>query len=834
MTTLSPVQAGNLPAEPNSFVGRERDLAELKMLLGEIRAVTLCGPGGIGKTRLALRLATEIGPGFADGAWFVDLGDTVDGDSVARRVAVTLGIQEEAGQPLADTLAAALRQRNLLLILDTCEHLVDACAALVQQLLAGCPRVRLIMTSREPLRVRGETAWRVPPLELPPGPALAAGTDLSRHEAIRLFAERAAAVRPGFSLGPSNAEAVLRLCRTLDGMPLAIELAAARVRALSVEQIAGRLDDRFQLLAGGDRTAPPRQQTLRAAVDWSYELLTEREQVLLRRLSVFSGWNLEMAEQVCADEQIPAAGILDLLAALIDKSLVSLDGEVAGDARYRLLDTIREYAAARLAAAGEEAALRLRHRDYLVTLAEDLSAQIFRTGDPPHAARVVMYQRTRAERGNCEAALAFSLERGDAADGLRLCSALRSAWVVHGNTGHGAAWFDRFFALPGNVDDGLRGLALVRRADLAFHQQDYPAVQSRAEAALATSQPGSGPVRTGALNALALVSLRTGRREQAVARAEEAREAARAACDDWEEGLALSTKAAAIAQLGRLAEAERVFTEALAILRDNNRWGVAQVLYGLGSLARARGDRPAAAARYREALGLYRDFYARPEIARCLTGLAWVALEAGDLPQARSCLVEALQLSRAAGQRLAMARSLEAFAALAARDGSAPLAARLAGAAVALRDWLGHRPAPGAGARQEDLLRRLRGTLGGPATAALLAEGRELSPDEAVALAARGMAGRAAGAAVTGVPRQMAAAEAAGPPSPSAGASVLTARELEIARLIARGLSNRAIAAELVIAPATAARHVANIFTKLGFSSRAQVAAWIAKHPADC
>ena len=290
MTTDIATGTGNLPVEPNSFVGRERDLAELALLLGEVRALTLCGPGGIGKTRLALRLACELVPGFPDGAWLVELGDTADPALVPLRVAAALGLREEPGRSLTDTLADALRPRRMVVILDTCEHVVDACAALVHRLLAGCPGLRLIATSREPLRIRGETAWRVPPLALPAHSGDLSDQDLASHDAIRLFAERAAAVRPGFTLGAGNTAAVVRLCRTLDGIPLAIELAAARVRALSVEQIAGRLGDQFQLLASGDRTAPPRQQTLQAAVNWSYELLTGPEQVLLRRLSVFSGW----------------------------------------------------------------------------------------------------------------------------------------------------------------------------------------------------------------------------------------------------------------------------------------------------------------------------------------------------------------------------------------------------------------------------------------------------------------------------------------------------------------------------------------------------------------
>src|SRR5580658_3286111 len=363
MPSATALLSGNLPAEPNSFIGRERDLAELAQLLGDVRALTLSGPGGIGKTRLAIRLARNViaeGPGTRDDldeAWLVELADWRG--QTAQHVAATIGVREEPGVPLAQTLAEALRSRHMLLILDTCEHQVGDCATLVQLLLARCPWLRIVATSREPLRVRGETVWRVPPLDLPPEQAN--GTDLTRHEAIQLFAVRAAGARPGFILTEENAASVARLCRTLDGIPLGIELSAARVRALSVEQIADRLRDRFQLLDSGDRTAPARQQTLRATVDWSYELLDEAEQTLLRRLAVFSGWNLDMAEQVCSDEAIPSDAVLGLLISLIDKSLVVLDGEAAGDARYRLLDTIREYALERLVAAGEESRLFLRH-----------------------------------------------------------------------------------------------------------------------------------------------------------------------------------------------------------------------------------------------------------------------------------------------------------------------------------------------------------------------------------------------------------------------------------------------------------------------------------------
>ena len=841
MTNTTSPSAGNLPAEPNSFVGRERDLAELGLLLTDVRVLTLCGPGGIGKTRLGLRLAAQLAAGFADGAWLAELADLTDPGLVDRRVAATLGVRDEPDRPLPDTLAEALRSRELLLVLDTCEHLVDACAPLVQHLLASCRGVRVIATSREPLRVRGETVWRVPPLELPAALEAMPPGQVLGNEAVRLFADRAMAVRPGFALTRENAPAVARLCRTLDGIPLAIELAAARIRALSVEQVASRLSDRFQLLASGDRTAPMRQQTLRAAVDWSYELLTEPEQVLLSRLSVFSGWSLDMAEQVCADKQIPAEDVLDLLAALIDKSLVSMDSELTGDARYRLLDTIAEYAAGRLAASGEEADIRAAHRDYLLDLAEDTVAQAFVRGEPSWPARVAMYRRIGIELPNFRAALAECLSRGDAEQGLRLCLALRSPWVAAGDLAEGTGWFDRFLALAAPVRPAVRGKALVYRAELAYEQQDYQAAATFAEEGLEVLRGCGQPGESGALRVLALIGLRAGDRDETLARVDAAVAAARAAGDYWEEGLALSARAAILGGLGELAESAATFDAALDILRDNNGWGVAQTLYGYGTLARRTGDLDGAQARFRTALALYRELDARPEMARCLAGIGRVALAQLDVGLAAASLGESLQLSMAAGQRLPISRGLEAFAGLAVLAGELAAAARLGGAAAALRT-AGHPGViPPAARRQLDpLLEAARQRLGAAAVDALADEGARLSPPEALSLAlglrlpgepAPGPAGAGPGSAGPGAAGPGAAAGTAGRAgaAPRAAAPPLTARELQIARLIARGLSNRGIAQELTISPATAARHVANIFGKLGFTSRAQVAAWVAE-----
>jgi predicted ATPase/DNA-binding CsgD family transcriptional regulator len=829
MTADKVPRLGNLPAEPNSFIGRERDLGDLTLLLGSVRALTLCGPGGIGKTRLATRLGWQLAADFPDGVWLVEFADSADPALAARRIAAVLGISEEPDRPASATLADALRSRKLLLILDTCEHVVGAIADIVHDLIAACPLIRLVATSREPLRVRGETVWRVPPLALPS--AAVAGP--AAQEAVRLFVDRAAAVRPGFALTPDNSAQITQLCRTLDGVPLAIELAAARVRALSVDQIAARLDDRFRLLASGDRTAPPRQQTLQAAVDWSFDLLTSAEQVLLRRLSVFASWNLEMAEQVCADDQIPEYAILDLLAALIDKSLVGLEDEVAGDARYRLLDTIREYAAAQLSLAGEREEFRRRHADYVLALAERVVGQAFVRGGMPWADQIRYYHRIAAERPNCRAALAWCLETGDAEKGLRLCSALRSPWVVHGDVAEGLGWFGRFLGLDKPVPAAVRARALMLSAELSFEHQDYRQAAASARAAVDEGPAvppapamAAGPQRycpAGALRILALISLREGDGTAALEHADAAVTAARAYGDEWEEGLALAARAAILARSGQLASAQEVYEVALELLTGNNGWGVAHALYGFGSLARARRDNAAALRHFGNALELFRQIDARTEIARCLAGIGWVALASLDVKTAAASLAESLELSEETGQRLGIARGLEAFAALAIVRDDNPAAVRLEGAATALREVVGPVRSPGAQARLDGLLQSAHHRLGPGLTAGLMAEGRRLSMHEAVRYALSTADGPPAGSGPEPAPL-------AGQGEAAAPASPLTARELQIALLIARGLSNRGIAEELVISPATAARHVANILAKLGLSSRAQIAAWTADH----
>ncbi len=723
-------------------------------------------------------------------------------------VASALGVRPEPDRQLAETLAESLRPREVLLILDTCEHLVAESAQLVEELMTTCPKLRVVATSREPLRTRGEVIWRVPPLGLPAaGMALAErpATDPADCEAVRLFATRATAVRPDFVLSTANAGVIAEICTTLDGVPLAIELAAARIRTLPAEQIRLRLASRFELLAMGDRTAPPRQQTLRAAVAWSYDQLAEPERLLLSRLSVFHGWSLEMAEQVCADEAIPAPAVLDLLTALIDKSLVSVDYELEAAARYRLLDTVRQFAVDQLTDATELERNRAAHRDCMLALAEGMVRSAVVPDEASWQERVDTYQRAMADWANFQLALAYCAERGAAEHGLRLCNAMAISWLLSGDQS-GAAWLDRFLASTAPVPASLRARGLVVRAEIAFEQQDYEAAERfAAESAEVTRNlPRSeGGNLAGAQRILAVTATLAGRLAEALALADAAVATARSAGDAWDAGVTLAVKAGMLASLGDAASARLLYTEATEVLGEGRGWAVANVRYGLGRLATGSGEHDEAARHFSEALAMYSQVGARPQMARCLAWLGRLAMERKDFAAARASLTECMRLSLETGQRLAIARSLVALASLTAALDDLPAAIRLAGTAQALAQAIGSQ-LPSAG-RMSELIDSARASLGPESVAALLAEGKRTSPHQAaqVILAVADLPGHESW------------------PGP------LTDREQEVARLVADGATNRAIGEKLAISQATAARHVANIFVKLGFSSRAQLIAWV-------
>ncbi len=433
----------NLPSQLTSFVGREKEISAVTRLIAANRLVTLTGPGGTGKTRLSLRVAADLLDSFPHGVWFVELAALANSALVPQTVMTTLGLREESGRSLLEILTDFLRAKTVLLILDNCEHLVEASAQLAETLLQACPNLRLLVSSREALGIPGETPYRVPSLAIPDGHAAYSAASIVQFEAARLFMERAKAVAPAFAVSDENASAIAKICARLDGIPLAIELAAARVKILKVEQIAERLDDRFRLLTGGSRTALPRQQTLRALIDWSYDLLSITERSLLVRLSIFAGgWTLEAAEKVCGDDQLPVFDILDLLMQLVNKSLVVVDVDDGSETRYRMLETIRQYAREKLAGSDEGSGLRTRHLDYFLAFSERATPEL-------HGSQVAVWLRQLdADLDNLRAALEWSLSQNVQA-GLQMVGILMPYWDAHNDMHEGIEWSELFLRQPG-------------------------------------------------------------------------------------------------------------------------------------------------------------------------------------------------------------------------------------------------------------------------------------------------------------------------------------------------------------------------------------------------
>jgi predicted ATPase len=426
----------NLPSELSSFVGREKELSEVKRLLADTRLLTLTGSGGCGKTRLALAAATDLLEEFEEGVWMVELAPLADPALVPQAVASTLGVREQPGRSPTETLSDYLSSKQVLLVLDNCEHLIEACAVLAEALLHSCPELRILATSREALGITGEVAWLVPSLSLPDLRHLPEIESLPRYESARLFVERTTAVKPTFALTERNATAVAQVCYRLDGIPLAIELAAARAKVLSVEQISERLDDCFRLLAAGSRTAMPRHRTLHATMDWSHDLLPDEEQTLFRRLSVFAGgFTLEAAESVCAGKDLQRDEVLELLSHLVDKSLV-VAWERDGEVRYRLLEMVRQYGREKLDESGEEAEVRRRHAAFFLGLAERVEPELQGPG------QVERLDELERENGNLRVVMSWALSKGEAGIAGRLGWVLWRYWFLHGHQGEGRRWME--------------------------------------------------------------------------------------------------------------------------------------------------------------------------------------------------------------------------------------------------------------------------------------------------------------------------------------------------------------------------------------------------------
>jgi predicted ATPase/class 3 adenylate cyclase len=481
----------NLPTQLTSFIGREKEAADVKRLLVNTHLLTLIGPGGTGKTRLSLQVAQEQLEAFLHGVWLVELAPISDASLVARTTAATLNLPAEVHRPAIDMLCDYLRDKELLIILDNCEHLVDACARMVDRLLHTAPKLRILASSREALGIAGEVSYRVPSLELPDVKTLLTVESLNQYEAVKLFIDRALAALPTFAVTNDNAPAVAQICHRLDGIPLALELAAAKVRALSIEQIAKRLDDRFRLLTGGSRTALERHQTLRATLDWSYNLLSENEQVLFRRLSIFvNGWTLEAAESVCSDETIHQEDVFEVLEQLVNKSLVITE-EWQSETRYRMLETMRQYANEKLIEAGESERLRDRHLAYYLELAETAEPHLIRPE------QLEWLDRLEAEHENMRSSLEWSLGKERPQQALHLTAALGTFWSLHCYWMEAARWLERALAKPmGNPtaeENTARARALMQEATIADHLDNLEKARASAEASLTLCQTYGTP-----------------------------------------------------------------------------------------------------------------------------------------------------------------------------------------------------------------------------------------------------------------------------------------------------------------------------------------------------
>jgi non-specific serine/threonine protein kinase len=685
----------NLPLALTSFVGRASELVLVRDLLGETRLLTLTGAGGCGKTRLALEVARALtraageAAAYADGIWLVELaalaGTTAGGAAlVPQAVAQALGLHEESGRPLLATLAAQLQPKALLLVLDNCEHLIGACAELAAALLRACPHLRLLATSRAALEVPGETLYRVPSLAAPDPAQLPPPERLPAYEAVALFVARARARRSAFALTARNAPAVAAVCARLDGIPLALELAAARVSVLPVEGIAARLDDRFRLLSGGPRTALPRQQTLRATLDWSHDLLSEPEQVLLRRLAVFAGgWALDAAEAVCVGVGIEACELLDLLGSLVNKSLVLLEewGPDGEQGRYRLLETVRQYGLERLAAAGEGAAVRGRHLGWCLALAEEEAAQL--TGPQ----QGIWLARLDAEHDNLRAALAWARQSDQAERGLHLASLLQRFWDIQGYLREGRTWLEELYeqAPPDLLPARARAARVI--GVLVYRQAEYGTAATWFERSSAMyHQLGAGFSAVVVQSQLANVALEQGLFDRAVALYEECLSFFRSIEHTWHVASTLNNLGEAMRLQGAFARAAVCYDESLALYhRLEDTWSAASVLNNLGELAYQQGEYQRAAALSEESLTLNRQLGERQSIAPILLNLGNVAYRQGTYQRARTLYLESLAAYRRRDDPVGIARCLDGLALVAAMDGRREQAARMLGAAAALR-----------------------------------------------------------------------------------------------------------------------------------------------------
>jgi predicted ATPase/DNA-binding CsgD family transcriptional regulator len=746
-----------LPFHLTDFVGREDDVAELKHLITTCRLVTLIGIGGIGKTRLALQVAAEVKEQFQDSIWLIEFASLSDPAVVPLLVASPFGIREQAGQSLLTTLIETLQSKRLLLILDNCEHVVAACAPLIASLLQSCAHLHVLVTSREALKVTGERLWWVAPLSFPPLTSLPPLEQLLHTEAVRLFCDRASAVNPRFTITSHNAWAVAQVCHRLDGIPLALELAAARMRMLSVEQLAERLNERFRLLTTGDPTAAPRQQTLQATLDWSYALLSPVEQTVLQRLSVFGGsWTLEAIEGICTDERTTPYDMLDILTQLVNKSLVIAE-EYGDTVRYRLLETVQQYAYQQLLEAKGTQRLYMRHWQWYLQFVEHAALHL-------HSAQQAQwFQALERKEDNFRLALERSLEAGEITVAARIACALGHYWVTRSRLSEGRHWYETILAQP-QLSAPLRAMVLKHAVEILRFQGEYVRVRSLLEERLALQRTLD------------------------------------ASTDQAETLCSLGWTAF---YQGDFEEAIRYCQEALLLFQQTkDQPGIAQCLSGLALVATLQGKYSQAESLLQEVIEIRRALHDESTLAHALCAQARVYMRQGKQIQASQACREALTLASTLKQPFGVAYSLEVAAEIANAQGDALRAVHLFGAAHVLRASIGTPLPPSLQAMREHDILSLRVQLGEGLFAQHWAHGEALSRDQAR------------------IEAEEMLADLPHPPSPSAYPAGLSQREVEVLRLVAAGLTDAQVAQRLMLSPRTVSTHLRSIYNKLGVTSR--------------
>ena len=767
------VRRHNLPSLLTSFVGRTHELGELKSFLFRSRLVTLTGVGGAGKSRLALKAGEEVLADHPDGVWLVKLESIDIAGEVIRAVAKVFGVPHQPDRSLLDVLTTALETKRALLILDECEHVVKACAELASALLAECPYLRILATSREALGVGGETVLHVPPLPVPPSDDLPLET-LGTYESFQLFVERSASARPGVEITPDNAAHVAHICRQVDGIPLALELAATRVSSLGFGQIAQRLEDRLRMLTQGSRVAPSRQVSLQATLDWSFHLLDQTERVLFRRLSSFSGgFSLEAAEAVCAGEPITERDVIDLLGNLVAKSLVMRTDEVSGAARFHLLETVRQYATERIHESGEFPGVRKDHAIFFTTLAEEADAAL---RGPDQAGWL---DRLELEHDNLRAAFKTALDLKEVALGLRLASALWWYWDTRSYPMEGAEWVRLLLPLAGSAprsvraralavasalvvggtpdrgiqyarqsldlaselnDDFAAALALHRMAWGFQYQGDYVRAADLLEECLELFERiGAAWEAAYALHHLAMVARLVGDYERARTLHEESLATFRARGDNLRVGYALWTLAVVGCYQGDYENAARMCEEALPLLIVlKDRGGAAHVRYTMGDIARLQGDLAKAVLMYESSLGTLRDIGDLRCVASTLRNLGIVAQERAEPSRAEDFFMKSLRIRLDVGDKAGISECLEGLAALRTSCGDSSRAIKLMAAAETLRTETGSvRPVADQSAfdREMEIAQK---QLEDGSFATLWNEGAAMSLESATSLAASG------------------------------------------------------------------------------------------------